>query len=91
MKIGLFAMGTGKMAGGALLKTVAADAERAGVAGERLGLAITVAGPRSDAAPDDPLLTFCRRRVVSTTAACTEQRANHREHDSGPDEHVVAC
>src|SRR5271170_3735158 len=32
MKIGLFAIGTGKMAGGGLLKTVAADAERVGVA-----------------------------------------------------------
>jgi alkanesulfonate monooxygenase SsuD/methylene tetrahydromethanopterin reductase-like flavin-dependent oxidoreductase (luciferase family) len=32
MKIGLFAIGTGKMAGGGLLRTVAADAERVGVA-----------------------------------------------------------
>jgi probable F420-dependent oxidoreductase len=32
MKIGLFAIGTGKMAGGGLLKIVAADAERVGVA-----------------------------------------------------------
>ena len=32
MKIGIFAMGTGKMVGGALLKTLAAEAERVGVA-----------------------------------------------------------
>ncbi len=32
MKIGLFAVGTGKMAGGGLLKAVAANAERLGVA-----------------------------------------------------------
>src|SRR5258708_40227841 len=32
MKIGLFAMGTGRMAGGGLLKAVAANAERVGVA-----------------------------------------------------------
>src|ERR1700730_14061127 len=32
MKIGLFAMGTNRMAGGALLRSVAANAERLGVA-----------------------------------------------------------